>query len=145
MLGLEDPLQDGSAQPLANGGWRIEGEGREVKREEKVGLGIWDRACQHCQPGRDLGSASQDGEAGGIVLTRHPPTICDGSPRQLNPCKQKLVSDRIENTCRPPRPHQRILTSPLPALFVHIPRQGNTRSHTYILASLPALAPCADL
>jgi hypothetical protein len=40
-----------------------------VKREEKVGLGIWDRACYHCRSGRDLGSASQDGEVGGIVLT----------------------------------------------------------------------------
>jgi hypothetical protein len=56
------------AQPLANGRWKIEGEGWEVKREEKVGLGIWDRACYHCRSGRDLGSASQDGEVGGIVL-----------------------------------------------------------------------------
>jgi len=38
MLGAKDSLQDEFAQPLANGGRRIEGEGREVKREEKWGL-----------------------------------------------------------------------------------------------------------
>jgi hypothetical protein len=46
----------------------MEGEGREVKREEQVGLGVWDRACYNCRSGRDLGSASQDGEVVGIVL-----------------------------------------------------------------------------
>jgi hypothetical protein len=33
-----------NAARIKNGRWRIEGEGREVKREEKVGLGVWDRA-----------------------------------------------------------------------------------------------------
>jgi hypothetical protein len=64
----DDSLHDGFARPLANGGWKIESEGREVDREEKVGLGIWDRACYHCRSGRNLGSASQDGEVGDIVL-----------------------------------------------------------------------------
>jgi len=64
MLGSDDSLQDGLAQTLANGGWRIESEGREVKSEEKVGLGVWNRACYHCRSGRDLGSARQGGEAG---------------------------------------------------------------------------------
>jgi hypothetical protein len=68
MLGSDDSLQDGLAQPLANGRWKIEGEGWEVKREEKVGLGIWDRACYHCRSGRDLRSASRDSEVDGIVL-----------------------------------------------------------------------------
>jgi hypothetical protein len=72
MLGPDDSLQDGFAQPLANSEWRIEGEGREVKGEEKVRLGVWDRACYHCRSGRDLGSASQDGEVGGIVLVMRP-------------------------------------------------------------------------
>jgi hypothetical protein len=72
MLGAKDSLQDEFAQPLANGGRRIEGEGREVKREEQVGLGVWDRACYHCQSGRDLGGASQDGEVSGIVLVMRP-------------------------------------------------------------------------
>jgi len=68
ILGSDDSLQHGFAQPLANDGWRIEGEGREVKREEKMGLGVWDRTYYHRRSGRDLGSASQDGEVGGIVL-----------------------------------------------------------------------------
>lgn len=46
----------------------MEDEKREVESEEKVGLGVWDRACYHCRSGRDLGSASQDGEVVGIVL-----------------------------------------------------------------------------
>ena len=54
--------------PMADGEWRMEGEGWGVKGREEMGLGIWDRACYHCRSGRDLGSASQDGKVGGIVL-----------------------------------------------------------------------------
>ena len=53
---------------MADGEWRREGEGWGVKGREEMGLGIWDRACYHCWSGRDLGSASQDGKVGGIVL-----------------------------------------------------------------------------
>ena len=49
---------------IENREWRVGGE----RKGRRWGLAFGIAPCYHCRSGRDLGSASQDGEVGGIVL-----------------------------------------------------------------------------